>query len=186
MDGRTRPPRTGDRRSPCVDDRTRLLLVDPTDPPGPVAELGRRSRGGDRADLCMAPARTRKLLERFGATLHMPPPDRATPLPGTGVSGRDRLPIGVEIFPGWSRTTRAVVQRQRALVGRHADQGNRVEFPADWAASKASARADPETLRRCSTCRWSWCCRRTAHPPIGPRYARSPEAQAGALVDPVG
>jgi hypothetical protein len=57
----------------AIDDGTRLLLIDPTDPPGPVAE-----RAAGRQVVIVLTSTwhqrdTRKLLERFGATLQMPP-----------------------------------------------------------------------------------------------------------------
>ena len=126
----------------AIDDGTRLMLIDPTDPPGPVAELA----AGREVVIVLTCAwhqrDTRKLLERFGATLHMPPPDTGDPDPPPGRVFRagDRLPIGVEIFPGMEPNDLVLwFERQRALVAGDTliDRGNGVEFPADWAASKS-------------------------------------------------
>jgi hypothetical protein len=86
----------------AIDDGTRLLLIDPTAPPEPVEDL---AAGREVVIVLTCPWHqrdTRNLIERLGATLHMPPPDGGDPdpLPGQVFRAGERLPIGVETRPG--------------------------------------------------------------------------------------
>ncbi len=49
------------------------------------------------------------LAERLGALIHAPPPDEgdADPVPGEVFGAGDRLPVGVEAFPGMERAARS-------------------------------------------------------------------------------
>jgi glyoxylase-like metal-dependent hydrolase (beta-lactamase superfamily II) len=96
----------------------------------------------------MAQRDTRKLIERFGATLHMPPPDTGDPDPPPGQVFRagDRLPIGVEIFPGMEPNDLVLwFERQRALVEGVTlfERVSVVEVPPDGAGS---TRVPPEQI----------------------------------------
>jgi glyoxylase-like metal-dependent hydrolase (beta-lactamase superfamily II) len=84
----------------AVDDGERLLLFDPW-----LAERDREARGrprdGNRADLPVAPARRRRPAERFAAPIYVSPnPRDPNPVPGHVFSAGERLPVGVEAFPG--------------------------------------------------------------------------------------
>ena len=121
----------------AIDDGERLLLIDPTTPPSPVDELA-SERETVIVLTCPWHARdTLKLVERFGATVFAPPPDDAdNPVPATVFEAGDRLPIGVEAFPGMEPNDLVlwVVGRRALFAGDSLiDRGNGFEFPRDWA-----------------------------------------------------
>ena len=136
----------------AIDDGTRLLLIDPTAPPEPVADL---AAGREVVIVLTCPWHqrdTRNLIERFGATLRMPPPDDGDPdpLPGQVFRAGERLPIGVEARPGMEPNDLVLwIERQGALVAGDTliDRGNGLEFPADWANKGVPPEQIMETLR---------------------------------------
>jgi len=83
------------------------------------------------------------LAERHGWPIYVPPPDPPDPDPVKGhvFQAGDRLPIGVEAFPGrelndpvlWIESRQALVAGD-SLIQR--DKG--LEFPRDWAPDDAS------------------------------------------------
>ena len=78
----------------------------------------------------------RDLAERLGASLYVPPPDEGDPNPVEGqvFSAGDRLPVGVEAFPGMEPNDLVLwVESRRALVAGDTliDRGHGLEFPAD-------------------------------------------------------
>ena len=78
------------------------------------------------------------LAERLGAPLYVPPPDEGDPYPLAGHVFRacERLPVGVEAFPGMEPNDLVLwVESRRALVAGDTliDRGKGLEFPADWA-----------------------------------------------------
>ena len=82
----------------------------------------------------------------------MPPPDEGDPNPVEGEVFRagDRLPVGVEAFPGMEPNDLVLwVESRRALVAGDTliDRGNGLEFPADWADKGVSAEQLLEALR---------------------------------------
>src|SRR6476646_123402 len=100
----------------AIDDGTRLLLIDPTAPPEHVADL---AAGSEVVIVLTCPWHqrdTRNLMERFGATVHMPPSDDGDPdpLPGQVFRTGERLSIGIEARPGWSPTTSCCGSRGKA------------------------------------------------------------------------
>jgi glyoxylase-like metal-dependent hydrolase (beta-lactamase superfamily II) len=122
----------------AVDDGERLLLLDPLAPPGELEEL---AAARETAIVLTCPWHRRdaaSLAERFGAPLHVPPPDKADPNPVEGqvFSAGDRLPIGVEALPGMEPNDLVLwIESRRALVAGDTliDRGNGLEFPVDWA-----------------------------------------------------
>ncbi len=136
----------------AIDDGTRLLLIDPTAPPEPVADL---AAGREVVIVLTCPWHqrdTRNLIERFGATLHLPPPDDGDPdpLPGQVFRAGERLPIGVEARPGMEPNDLVLwIEGQGALVAGDTliDRGNGLEFPADWANKGVPPEQIMETLR---------------------------------------
>ena len=122
----------------AIDDGERLLLIDPTEPPSPVAELA-ASRETVIVLTCPWHARdSRRLVERVGAALFAPPPDEGDPNPLAADVFRagDRLPVGVEAFPGLEPNDLVLwIESRRALVAGDSlvDRGRGFEFPADWA-----------------------------------------------------
>jgi|SRR5215211_2371470 len=128
----------------AIDDGRRLLLFDPLAPPGEIVE---RAAGRETAIVLTAPWHerdTRRLVAQLGTPVYLPPPDTAEDLmqkfgitaeqAGSGspdarwlLAGNegdahlygagDRLPVGVEAFPGrehndlvlWVDSARAVI-----------------------------------------------------------------------------
>jgi glyoxylase-like metal-dependent hydrolase (beta-lactamase superfamily II) len=136
----------------AVDDGERLLLIDPTTPPSPVAELM-----GERETVivltCPWHARdTHSLAARLGVPVFAPPPDG--PTDGANAvrvfNAGDRLPVGVEAFPGlepndlvlWIESRRAIVAGDTLI-----DRGSGLEFPSDWANKGVPPEEILETLR---------------------------------------
>jgi len=136
----------------AIDDGTRLLLIDPTAPPEPVADL---AAGREVAIVLTCPWHrrdTRDLIERLGATLYMPPPDNGDPdpLPAQVFRAGQRLPIGVEARPGMEPNDLVLwVEGQGALIAGDTliDRGNGLEFPADWANKGVPPEQIMETLQ---------------------------------------
>jgi glyoxylase-like metal-dependent hydrolase (beta-lactamase superfamily II) len=120
-----------------------LVLFDPLTVPGEL-------EGRATAIVLTCPWHRRdapSLAERLGLPIYVPPPDPPDPDPVKGqvFQAGDRLPIGVEAFPGreandpvlWIESRRALVAGD-SLIER--DKG--LEFPRDWAPDDAS----PEEL----------------------------------------
>jgi glyoxylase-like metal-dependent hydrolase (beta-lactamase superfamily II) len=132
----------------AIDDGERLLVFDPTTPPSPVDDLA-----GNRETVVVLTCPwherdTRRLVERFGASVFVPPPDEGKPDPIEGhvFSVGDRLPVGVEALPGMEPNSLVLwIESRRALVAGDTliDRGQGVEFPADWAVDKG---APPEQI----------------------------------------
>jgi glyoxylase-like metal-dependent hydrolase (beta-lactamase superfamily II) len=128
----------------AVDDGDRLLLFDPLAPPSEIDEL---AAGSETAIVLTCPWHVRdasSLAERLGAPLYVPPPDQGDPNPVEGhvFSAGDRLPVGVEAFPGMEPNDLVLwVESRRALVVGDTliDRGHGLEFPADWANKGAIA-----------------------------------------------
>jgi glyoxylase-like metal-dependent hydrolase (beta-lactamase superfamily II) len=136
----------------AIDDGTRLLLIDPTAPPEHVADL---AAGREVVIVLTCPWHqrdTRNLMERFGATVHMPPSDDGDPDPLSGQVFRagERLPIGIEARPGMEPNDLVLwIEGQGALVAGDTliDRGNGLEFPADWANKGVPPEQIMETLQ---------------------------------------
>jgi glyoxylase-like metal-dependent hydrolase (beta-lactamase superfamily II) len=122
----------------AIDDGNRLLLLDPLAVPREIEEL---ASGRDTAIVLTCPwhARdARTLAERLGAALYVPPPDERDPdpVPGQVFTAGDRLPVGVEAFPGMEPNDLVLwIESRRALVVGDTliDRGNGLEFPTEWA-----------------------------------------------------
>jgi glyoxylase-like metal-dependent hydrolase (beta-lactamase superfamily II) len=122
----------------AIDDGERLLVFDPLALPSEVEQL---AAGRETAIVLTTPWHARdaeSLVERLGAPLYAPPPDQgeASPLPGQVFNAGDRLPVGVEAFPGMEPNDLVLwVESHKALVVGDTliDRGNGLEFPVDWA-----------------------------------------------------
>jgi len=73
------------------------------------------------------------LANRYSAPLYVPPPDEGDPTPVDGIVFRegDRLPVGVEAFPGMEPKDLVLwVESRRALVAGDTlqDHGNGLQF----------------------------------------------------------
>ena len=136
----------------AIDDGDRLSLFDPLAPPSEIDEL---AAGRETAIVLTCPWHVRDargLAERLGAALYVPPPDEGDPNPVEGHVFRagDRLPVGVEAFPGMEPNDLVLwVERRRALVAGDAliDRGQGFEFPTDWANKGVPAEEILEALR---------------------------------------
>ena len=121
----------------AIDDGARLLLFDPLAPP---AEIERLAEERETAIVLTCPWHRRDaeaLTNRYGAPLYVPPPDEGDPSPvdGTVFRAGDRLPVGVEAFPGkdpndlvlWIENRRAVAIGDTMIV-----RGDTLQIPVDW------------------------------------------------------
>ena len=131
----------------ALDDGQRLLFFDPLAVP---AELEALAAGRETAIVLTCTWHARDgvaLAERLGVPLYSPPWDETDPepepLPGEAFAAGDRLPVGVEAFPGMEPNDLALwVESHRALVVGDSliDRGGGLEFPRDWADTGAIAR----------------------------------------------
>ena len=136
----------------AIDDGDRLLLFDPLAPPSEIDELAARR---ERAIVLTCPWHVRDargLAERLGVPLYVAPPDEGDPNPVEGHVFRagDRLPVGVEAFPGMEPNDLVLwVESRRALVAGDTfiDRGQGFEFPVDWANKGVPAEEILEALR---------------------------------------
>ena len=136
----------------AIDDGDRVMLFDPLAPPSEIDEL---AAGRETAIVLTCPWHVRDargLAERLGAALYVPPPDEGDPNPVEGHVFRagDRLPVGVEAFPGMEPNDLVLwVERRRALVAGDAliDRGQGFEFPTDWANKGVPAEEILRALR---------------------------------------
>ena len=136
----------------AIDDGDRLLLFDPLAPPSEIDELAARR---ETAIVLTCPWHVRDargLAERLGVPLYVPPPDEGDPNPVEGHVFRagDRLPVGVEAFPGMEPNDLVLwVESRRALVAGDTliDRGQGFEFPTDWANKGVPAEEILEALR---------------------------------------
>ena len=128
----------------AIDDGQRLLLFDPLAPPSEIDDL---AAGREAAIVLTCPWHerdARSLAERLGAPLYAPPRDVGDPNPLEGhvFSAGERLPVGVEAFPGMEPNDLMLwIESRRALVAGDTliDRGNGLEFPHDWASKGAIA-----------------------------------------------
>jgi len=122
----------------AIDDGRRLLLIDPTAPPAPIDELAAERETVIVLTCPWHQRDTRSLAERCGATVFSPPPDSPGDgsLPAQVFAAGDRLPIGVQAFPGMEPNDLVLwIEGRRALAAGDTliDRGQGFEFPADWA-----------------------------------------------------
>jgi glyoxylase-like metal-dependent hydrolase (beta-lactamase superfamily II) len=128
----------------AIDEGERLLLIDPTTPPSPVDDL---VPDRETAIVLTCPWHRRdaiSLAQQLDAPIYVPPPDEGDPDPVPGVVFRagERLPVGVEAFPGMEPNDLVLwIESRRALVTGDTliDRGQGLEFPSDWASRGAIA-----------------------------------------------
>jgi glyoxylase-like metal-dependent hydrolase (beta-lactamase superfamily II) len=121
----------------AIETGERLLLFDPLAPPDELVEL---AGGRETAVVLTNPWHRRDaqaLAERLGAPIHVPPPDPPDPDPVRGdvFEAGDRLPVGVQAFPGFERNDLVLwVESRRAVVVGDTliDRGNGLELPRYW------------------------------------------------------
>jgi glyoxylase-like metal-dependent hydrolase (beta-lactamase superfamily II) len=136
----------------AIDDGERLLLIDPTMPPSPVDELAANRETVIVLTCPWHERDARTLLERFGASVFSPPWEfpREDPLPTQPFAAGDRLPFGVEAFPGMEPNDLVLwIESRRALAAGDTliDRGHGFEFPVDWANKGVPPEQILETLR---------------------------------------
>jgi glyoxylase-like metal-dependent hydrolase (beta-lactamase superfamily II) len=112
-----------------------LVLFDPLALPGEIEALG---ADRETAIVLTCPWHRRDAIglgERLGAPIYVPPPDPdPDPVPGTVFRAGDRLPVGVEAFPGrepndlvlWIESSRALVVGDTLM-----DRGQGLVFAAE-------------------------------------------------------
>jgi glyoxylase-like metal-dependent hydrolase (beta-lactamase superfamily II) len=122
----------------AIDDGAGLLLFDPLAPPTEIEKLAQER---ETAIVLTSPWHRREaeaLAKRYGAPLYVPPPDEGDPSPvvGTVFKEGERLPVGVEAFPGMEPNDLVLwVESHRALVAGDTlqDRGNGLQFLGDLA-----------------------------------------------------
>jgi glyoxylase-like metal-dependent hydrolase (beta-lactamase superfamily II) len=150
-----KPPEEWDHEavsSYAIDDGERLLLFDPLAVPSAIEE---RAAGRETAIVLTSPWHQRDALglaERLGAPIYVPPPDRdPDPIGGHVFSAGERLPVGVEAFPGREDPHDVVlyVESRRAVVAGDTlvDRGNGLEILDDWLPEGATREQVADGLR---------------------------------------
>jgi glyoxylase-like metal-dependent hydrolase (beta-lactamase superfamily II) len=142
-----------DVSSYAIEEGKRLLLIDPLSPPSLVDEL---ASGREPVVVLTCPFHrrdARAVVERLGASVFVPPPDEGDPDPVKGhiFEAGDKLPVGVEAFPGIDRNDLVLwIESRRALLAGDTliDRGRGLEFPADWATRGVPPDEIRESLRR--------------------------------------
>ena len=130
----------------------RMLLFDPLALP---SEVGGLAASRTTAIVLTCPWHVRDagaLVDRLGAPLYVPPPDEgdSNPVEGHVFSAGDRLPVGVEAFPGMEPNDLVLwIESRRALVVGDTliDRGRGLEFPVDWANKGVPPERILESLR---------------------------------------
>jgi glyoxylase-like metal-dependent hydrolase (beta-lactamase superfamily II) len=120
----------------AVDDGERLLLLDPLALPPELAELAADRETAIVLTCAWHERDARSLGERLDAAVFVPSPEEGEPIKGRQLfSPGDRLPVGVEAFPGkdpndlvlWVENHRAVAVGDTLIVRR-----NKLQIPVDW------------------------------------------------------
>jgi glyoxylase-like metal-dependent hydrolase (beta-lactamase superfamily II) len=132
----------------AIDDGDRLLLFDPLAVPSEIEELAAERETAIVLTCPWHERDARSLVERLGAPIFLPPPEdfnddvewlrgdlERLEKEGRVFRAGDRLPVGVEAFPGkkpcdlvlWIESRRALVAGDTLL-----DRGRGLELPVDW------------------------------------------------------
>jgi glyoxylase-like metal-dependent hydrolase (beta-lactamase superfamily II) len=144
----------------AVDDGSRcLLLLDPLAVPREIEELVAERETCIVLTCPWHERDTRSLVERFGVTVFVPPPDEGSPdvawLVSDGQKGPvfeagDRLPVGVAAFPGkdvndvvlWVESRRVLVLGDTVI-----EREGELRVPGDWLSDDTSREDVAELLR---------------------------------------
>ena len=129
----------------AIDDGDRLLLFDPLAVPREIEELAAEREPVVVLTSPWHERDTRSFVERLDAPVFTPPPDEGTPdlawlLGGARIdahlySAGDRLPIGLEAFPGRLRNDVVLsIESSRAVIAGDTlvDFGQGLEIPVEW------------------------------------------------------
>jgi glyoxylase-like metal-dependent hydrolase (beta-lactamase superfamily II) len=153
------PSKSGVVSSYAVDNGDQMLLFDPLAVPREIVEL---AAGRPTAIVLTNPWHerdARSLVAQLGAPVFVPPPDEGSPdvawLREDAVewhlfSAGDRLPVGVEAFPGrepndvvlWVESHRAVIAGDTLV-----DFGQGLEIPPEWLPEGMTPKEVAEGLR---------------------------------------
>jgi glyoxylase-like metal-dependent hydrolase (beta-lactamase superfamily II) len=135
----------------AIHDGARLLLFDPLAVPSEIEEL---AAGRETAIVLTCPWHerdARSLVARLDATVFVPQPEEGEPINGRQLfSAGDRLPVGVEAFPGREPNDLVLwIERRRALVAGDTliDRGPGLEFPRTWVPEGVSSEEILAALR---------------------------------------
>ena len=135
----------------AIHDGDRLLLFDPLALPSEIEELAAERETAIVLTCPWHERDARSLVERLGAAVFVPSPEEGDPIEGRHLfSAGDRLPVGVEAFPGMEPNDLVLwVESRRALVAGDTliDRGHGLEFPADWANKGVPPEQILEALR---------------------------------------
>jgi glyoxylase-like metal-dependent hydrolase (beta-lactamase superfamily II) len=139
----------------AVDDGDGLLLLDPLAVPSEIEEIASRRETAIVLTCPWHERDTRTLVEQLRAPVFVPPPDEGSSdvawlQDGRFFSAGDRLPVGVEAFPGggvndlvlWVESCNAVVAGDTLI-----DRGNGLEIPTDWLGQGVTREQVAERLR---------------------------------------
>lgn len=138
----------------AVDDGARLVLVDPTTPPAPILDLA-----GEREAIIVLTnpwheRDARSLVESLGAAVFAPPPDdsgRGVRMKAQLFGAGDRLPFGVEVFPGREPPYDVLLffesHRAVAIGDTLIDRGHGIEIVESWLAEGDTREQIVEGLR---------------------------------------
>jgi glyoxylase-like metal-dependent hydrolase (beta-lactamase superfamily II) len=132
----------------AIDDGERLLLIDPLATPSEIDELAAERETAIVLTCPWHERDARSLVEQLGVPVFVPPPDEGNndvewlrddlerlESEGYVFSSGDRLPVGVEAFPGkepndlmlWIESRRAL-----AIGDTFIERGNELQLPVDW------------------------------------------------------
>jgi glyoxylase-like metal-dependent hydrolase (beta-lactamase superfamily II) len=136
----------------AIDDGARLVLFDPLTPPAAIDKLAEER---EPAIVLTCPWHRRDaeaLAQRYGAPLYVPPPDTGDPSPVDGTVFRegDRLPVGVEAYPGMEPNDLVLwVESHGALVAGDTlqDRGKGLQFLGEL-TNNVSAGFDTKQILR--------------------------------------
>ena len=154
------PSQTGVVSSYAFDDSDRLLLFDPLAAPTEIVELAAERETAIVLTCPWHERDARSLVAGLSAPVFVPPPDEGSPdvawlrAGGTGeghlFSAGDRLPLGVEAFPGrlpndvvlWVESHGAVIAGDTLV-----DFGQGLEIPPEWISPPMTREQIAEGLR---------------------------------------
>jgi glyoxylase-like metal-dependent hydrolase (beta-lactamase superfamily II) len=140
-----------DVSSYAVDDGERLLLIDPTTPPERVLELAPERETIILLTNAWHERDAPSLAARLGATVFAPPPDKDGQMEAQRFTDGDRLPFGVEVFPGREPPLDALLLIESAgavaIGDTLIDRGRGIEIVDSWLADDVTREQVIEGLR---------------------------------------
>ena len=135
----------------AIDDGKRLLLIDPQALPSEIDELAASRETAIVLTCAWHERDARSLVERLDAAAFVPQPEEGDAIEGRQpFSAGDRLPVGVEAFPGkdvndlvlWIESRRALVAGDTLI-----DRGRGLELADTWLPEGVTREQVLEVLR---------------------------------------